>query len=177
MVARFGFWAAIASFVFAVAYGIPQVLQVAGILTFPYDEIWIFAPSLLLAPSFVLANASLYETTPGERRIFALAALGSAISEHPVFGLAGLGLGVATGLLVALEGPSMVVAGLERQGWTADAAIVADDRTTAEEIYYMENLTGEATARESARSILPASEAAGRRHAPMLGLVGFKEGR
>ena len=75
MVARFGFWAAIASFVFAVAYGIPQALQVAGILTFPYDEIWIFAPSLLLAPSFVLANAALYETTPGERRIFALAAL------------------------------------------------------------------------------------------------------
>ena len=70
MVARFGFWAAIASFVFAVAYGIPQALQVAGILTFPYDEIWIFAPSLLLAPSFVLANAALYETTPGERRIF-----------------------------------------------------------------------------------------------------------
>ncbi|MGB3816101.1 MAG: DUF2628 domain-containing protein [Shinella sp.] len=108
---------------------------------------------------------------------FAVLAFGSAIADHPVFGLAGLGLGVATGLLVALEGPSMVVAGLERQGWTVDAAIVADDRATAEEIYYMENLTGEATAHESARSLLPASETSACRHAPMLGLVGFKEGR
>lgn len=75
MAARFGFWAALAAFVFGVGYGIPQILQVAGVLRFPHDEIWIFAPSLLLAPSFVLANAALYEATRDERRIFALAAL------------------------------------------------------------------------------------------------------
>ena len=75
MTARFGFWAAIAALVFSVGYGVPQILQVAGILTFPHDEIWIFLPSLLLAPSFALAMAGLYEATTSERRVFALAGL------------------------------------------------------------------------------------------------------
>ncbi|WLR92532.1 DUF2628 domain-containing protein [Shinella zoogloeoides] len=106
---------------------------------------------------------------------FAVQALGSAVADHPVFSLAGLGLCLATSLLVALEGPSMVVAGLERRGWTIDAVISADDRETAEEIYYMETPAGEAETRDSVS--LPASETSVRRHAPMLGLVGFKEGR
>ena len=106
---------------------------------------------------------------------FAVQALGSAISDHPVFGLAGLGICLAASLLVALEGPSMVVAGLERKGWTVDAVIAVDDRATAEEIYYMETPAGEEQARDSVS--LPASETSARRHAPMLGLVGFKEGR
>ncbi|MEW9617260.1 DUF2628 domain-containing protein [Shinella sp. S4-D37] len=106
---------------------------------------------------------------------FAVQALGSAVADHPVFGLAGLGVCLATSLLVALEGPSMVVAGLTRRGWTVDAVIVADDRATAEEIYDMETPAGEAGPRE--RTLLPAAETSERRHAPMLGLVGFKEGR
>lgn len=106
---------------------------------------------------------------------FAVQALGSAVADHPVFGLAGLGLCLATNLLVALEGPSMVVAGLERRGWTVDAAISADDRETAEAIYYVETPAGEAETRDSVS--LPASGTSARRHAPMLGLVGFKEGR
>ncbi len=106
---------------------------------------------------------------------FAVLALGSAVAEHSVFGLAGLGLCLATGLLVALEGPSMVVAGLERRGWTVDAVIAADDRATAEEIYDMETPEGEAETRDGVS--LPAAETSARRHAPMLGLVGFKEGR
>ena len=105
---------------------------------------------------------------------FAVQSLGSAISDHPVFGLAGLGICLATNLLVAFEGPSMVVAGLERRGWAIDAVITADDRATAEEIYYMET-AGETAVRENVS--LPASETSQRRHAPMLGLVGFKEGR
>ena len=108
---------------------------------------------------------------------FAVQSLGSAIADHPVFGLAGLGLCLATSLLVALEGPSMIVSGLERKGWTVDAVITAGDRETAEEIYYMETPAGEAAPLESARMLLPASETSQRRHAPMLGLVGFKEGR
>ncbi|GLR50698.1 DUF2628 domain-containing protein [Shinella yambaruensis] len=106
---------------------------------------------------------------------FAVQSLGSAVADHPLFGLAGLGICLATNLLVALEGPSMVVAGLTRRGWTVDAVITADDRATAEEIYYMQTPAGEAEPRESV--LLPASETSPRRHAPMLGLVGFKEGR
>jgi hypothetical protein len=108
---------------------------------------------------------------------FAAQSLGSAIMEHPQLGLVGLGISLATGLLVALEGPSMVVAGLERKGWALDRVIVADDLAMAEEIYYMDNQTGDAPAPESARTVLPASETSTRRHAPMLGLTGFGEGR
>jgi len=108
---------------------------------------------------------------------FAVQSLGSAITDHPIFGLAGLGISLATGLLVALEGPSMVLKTLERKGWTVDAVISADDLAMAEEIYYMENPTGDVSAPESARTALPASETSTRRHAPMLGLVGFEEGR
>jgi hypothetical protein len=107
---------------------------------------------------------------------FAVQSLGSAIGGHPAFGLVGLGISLATGLLVALEGSSVVVASLERKGWTVDAVISAGDRETAEEIYYMENQSGNVPAPDGARPVLPASETSGRRHAPMLGLVGFKEG-
>lgn len=79
MASRFGFWSSLATCFFALAYGVPQVLQVMGQLVFPYDEILIFLPSLLLAPSFVLANVALYETAPAERRVFALAALAVAL--------------------------------------------------------------------------------------------------
>lgn len=106
--------------------------------------------------------------------VFAIEALGAAIIDHPVFGLAGLGICAATNLLVALEGPTMIVAGLKRAGWTVDAVISAPDRATAEEIYYMDITAGEPGTRGSVP--LPASETSGRRHAPMLGLVGFKEG-
>ncbi len=106
---------------------------------------------------------------------FAVQALGAAIADHAIFGLAGLGICLATHLLVALEGPAMLVAGLERRGWTVDAVISADDRATAEEIYYTETPADEEQARDSVS--LPAAETSARRHAPMLGLVGFKEGR
>jgi len=106
---------------------------------------------------------------------FAVQALGLAVAGHPAVSLAGAGLCLATRLLVALEGPSMVVATLTRRGWTVDAVIAAGDRGTAEEIYDTETPAGEAATRDSVP--LPASETSPRRHAPMLGLVGFKEGR
>jgi hypothetical protein len=41
---RFGAWAAVAAALAAVAYDIPLVLQVLGVLTDPWDRILIFAP-------------------------------------------------------------------------------------------------------------------------------------
>ena len=79
MTSRFGFWAALAAFVFAVGYGIPQLLQVAGVLPDPWDRILIFAPSLALAPAFVLTMAAVHAIAPPERRVFSLSALGLAV--------------------------------------------------------------------------------------------------
>jgi hypothetical protein len=79
MTRKFGIWAAVAALVFSVAYGIPQLLQVAGILTDPWDRILIFAPSLALAPAFVLTMVAVHEATPAGRRVLSGAALSLAI--------------------------------------------------------------------------------------------------
>ncbi|MEJ0012586.1 MAG: hypothetical protein WDM94_08160 [Bauldia sp.] len=79
MTGRFGFWAALAAFITSVGYGIPQLLQVAGVLHDPWDRILIFAPSLALAPSFVLTMAAVHVAAPVRRRAFSLSALGLAV--------------------------------------------------------------------------------------------------
>jgi hypothetical protein len=79
MVARFGFWAALAALAAALGYGVPQIMQVMGLLPDPLDRILIFAPSLVLAPAFVLAMAALHQSAEPERRIWGLAGLALAI--------------------------------------------------------------------------------------------------
>lgn len=76
---QFGFLAAMAALVASLAYGIPQLLQVAGVLVWPLDVILIFAPSLALAPLFVLAMVALHAATGPERAVWSLAALAMAI--------------------------------------------------------------------------------------------------
>jgi hypothetical protein len=77
--ARFGSRWALAALVFSLAYGVPQILQVAGVLAFPLDEILIFAPSLALAPSFVLAMSGLHATRAPAGDPRTLGALGLAV--------------------------------------------------------------------------------------------------
>jgi hypothetical protein len=79
MSGRFGFWAAVAAFVTSVGYGIPQLLQVAGVLPDPWDRILIFAPSLALAPSFVLTMAAVHVAAAPRWRGFTLGAFGIAV--------------------------------------------------------------------------------------------------
>lgn len=76
MTARLGYWASLGAFWTSVGYGVPQVLQVFGLLPDPLDRILIFAPSLALAPCFVLAIAAAYQSAaPAVRglRLWALA--------------------------------------------------------------------------------------------------------
>ncbi len=79
MPSRFGFWAAIAAFLASVGYDIPQLLQLAGVLVDPWDRILIFAPSLVLAPAFVLTMVAVHSAAPVVRQIWTLAALALAI--------------------------------------------------------------------------------------------------
>jgi hypothetical protein len=76
---RFGFWAALAACAAAVGYIVPQFLQLAGILTDPWDRILIFAPSLLLAPAFVLTVAAVHVAAPPALRVWSLSGLALAI--------------------------------------------------------------------------------------------------
>ena len=107
--------------------------------------------------------------------VFAVQSLGSALMSQPGLGAVGFALSAATALLVALEGPTMIVSRLTRRGWQIDDVVAADDHETAEAIYFHE-------ADENARPAgnlpaLPASSSSDRGHQPMLGLVGFEGGR
>lgn len=79
MTGRFGFFAALGALVASVGYGVPQLLQVAGVLAFPFDLILIFAPSLALAPLFVLTMVAVHVAAPAEKRVWSLAALSLAV--------------------------------------------------------------------------------------------------
>ena len=77
--AKLGYYSAMGAGVASIAYGVPQVLQVAGALPTPLDRYLIFAPSLALAPSFVAAVAATHEHGSHEQRTWRLAALAFAV--------------------------------------------------------------------------------------------------
>jgi len=74
-VARFGFWSSLAAFAACAGYSIVQLMQVAGLLVFPWDEIFIFGFSILIPVPFVLAMVALFHSLPEEKRIWAHAAV------------------------------------------------------------------------------------------------------
>lgn len=78
---RYAAWGACAA---AIGYGVPQILQVAGLLPDPIDRILIFAPSLALAPLFAVALASAAAEAEAEARPwrFAAAALAVLYAAH-----------------------------------------------------------------------------------------------
>lgn len=75
MVARIGFWSALASFAAAAGYSIVQILQVAGLLGFPWDEVFIFGFSICIPVPFVLAMVALFHAMPEDKRIWPHAAI------------------------------------------------------------------------------------------------------
>jgi len=76
---RFGSRAAFGACVASIAYGVPQVLQVIGWLPTPLDRYLIFAPSLALAPLFVVAMAAACAQAAPEHSARRLAALALAV--------------------------------------------------------------------------------------------------
>jgi hypothetical protein len=79
MIGSFGFFAAIGALIASVGYGIPQILQVAGVLAWPWDAILIYAPSLALAPLFVLTMVAVHISAPAGKKVWSLSALAIAI--------------------------------------------------------------------------------------------------
>ena len=53
-IGKVGYWSGLAAFTATVAYVIVQLLQVAGLLRFPLDEILISATSLCIVIPFIL---------------------------------------------------------------------------------------------------------------------------
>src|SRR5688500_17880442 len=67
---KIGKTSAILAAVFAIIYSIFQLLAVFNIIPHPQELFWLFLPSLLLAPSFLILIISLHYSATPERRIF-----------------------------------------------------------------------------------------------------------
>ncbi len=72
---KVGFWSALVAFVAAVGFSVALILQVGGVLVFPWDGILIFGFSLCIATPFMLAILALHYTVPNEKKIWSHAAL------------------------------------------------------------------------------------------------------
>jgi hypothetical protein len=97
----------------AVAYATVQVLQVAGVLRFPADELLIYATSLCIVVPFVLEMLALHHLTAPDRQFWTHAALIFTII-YAVFVTANYVVQLATVIPAKLRGASAAVRVLEQ---------------------------------------------------------------
>jgi hypothetical protein len=110
---RVGFLAGLAAFTATVAYLVAQILQVAGLLRFPLDEILIYGTSLCIVVPFVFEMLALHHTTPNDRRLWSHAAL-VFTTIYAVFGTANYVVQLATVIPAKLRGAADTVRLLEQ---------------------------------------------------------------
>jgi len=112
-VSAVGYWAGLAACASTVAYGVVQVLQVAGILRFPVGEIVIYGTSLCIVVPFLLEMLSFHYLTTKDKQFWTHASLIFAIS-YAVFVTANYVVQLATVIPSKLAGTSELVRILEQ---------------------------------------------------------------
>jgi hypothetical protein len=110
---RVGFWAGIIAFTSTLAYVIVQLLQVAGALDYPLDEILIYGTSLCIVIPFVLEILALHYVTTGDKKFWSHAALIFSII-YAVFVTANYVVQLATVIPGKLKGVSEDIRFLEQ---------------------------------------------------------------
>jgi heme/copper-type cytochrome/quinol oxidase subunit 4 len=70
-----GYWSGLVAGGAAIAYVLVQILQVAGVLRFPLDEIFIYGTSLCIVVPLVLEMLSLHYMSEADKRFWTHAAL------------------------------------------------------------------------------------------------------
>ena len=70
-----GFWAGLFAFAATISYCIVQLLQLAGLLAYPWDERLIYGTSLCIVIPFIIEILALHYTTPVQKRFWSHAAL------------------------------------------------------------------------------------------------------
>jgi hypothetical protein len=108
-----GWWSGLAAFASAVAYDVVQILQVAGVLRFPIDEILIYGTSLCIVVPFVLEILALHYLTSHDKQFWTHGALIFA-SIYAVFVVANYVVQLATVIPAKLRGASEAVHILEQ---------------------------------------------------------------
>jgi hypothetical protein len=74
-ICKIGFWSGLVAFVAAAGFSVAQILQVMGLLSYPWDEILIYGFSLFIATPFMLALLALHHVTPDEKKFWSHAAV------------------------------------------------------------------------------------------------------
>lgn len=110
---RIGFWAGLAAFTATVGYDVAQVLQVVGVLHFPFDEILIFGTSLCIVIPFVFEILALHYSSPVDKRFWTHAAL-IFTTMYAVFGTANYVIQLTTVIPAKLRGVGDAVRLLEQ---------------------------------------------------------------
>lgn len=108
-----GYWSGLAAFAAAVAYDFVQILQMAGVLRFPADEILIYGTSLCIVVPFVLLMLALHHLTAPDRQFWTHAALIFTVI-YAVFVSANYVVQLATVVPAKLRGTSEAVRVLEQ---------------------------------------------------------------
>lgn len=102
-IGKIGFWAGLTAAAATLAFVVMQLLQVAGVLRFPADELLIYATSLCIVVPFVLAMLALHHLTPSDRQFWSHAALIFTI-VYAVFVIANYVVQLATVIPAKLAG-------------------------------------------------------------------------
>jgi hypothetical protein len=72
---KIGFWCGLMAFISTVAFFIAQLLQLIGLLIYPWDEILIYGFSLCIVIPFLLEMLALHYITPTDKKFWSHAAL------------------------------------------------------------------------------------------------------
>jgi hypothetical protein len=108
-----GYWSGLAAFASAVAFDVVQILQVAGVLRFPLDEVLIYGTSLCIVVPFVLEILALHHLTSPDKQFWTHASL-IFTSIYAVFVIANYVVQLATVIPAKLKGASDAIRILEQ---------------------------------------------------------------
>ena len=108
-----GYWSGLAAFTSTLVYGLVQILQIAGMLRFPVDEILIYGTSLLIVVPFILEMLAFHYLTPPDKQFWTHAALIFTII-YAVFVSANYVVQLATVIPAKLRGATEAIRVLEQ---------------------------------------------------------------
>lgn len=123
-ISKVGYWSGLAAFASVVTYDFVQILQMAGILRFPLDEILIYGTSLCIVVPFILEMLSLHYLTPDDKKFWTHAAV-IFTSIYAVFVTANYVVQLATVIPLTMKGASEAISVLAQTPhslfWNYDA--------------------------------------------------------
>jgi hypothetical protein len=100
---KIGYWSGLIAFAATIAFNIAQVLQLFGVLTYPYDQVLIFGFSLCIVIPFFLAMLALHHIVPVDKKFWSHAALFFSVM-YVIFVTANYVVQLATVIPMTLSG-------------------------------------------------------------------------